>query len=102
MITEAQHLALAACAVFNEPAHDRFTEGVRDACAALRKILEERGEDRAGLETALRAYLPTSLAPDGGDYQWGMECVHSDVQYVLDDDPHTIAELLGTLNTEGD
>ena len=101
MISDTQHLALVARAVFDGPATGRFMKGVRDASTALRKILEEHREDRSALETALRAYLADGPATDSDDYDRGGECVHSDVQYVLDNDRHTIAELLDTLNPEG-
>ncbi len=101
MISDVQHLALVACASFTGPAHDRFTKGRRDASAALRKILEAHAEDRDGLEAALRAYLADGWASDSDDYERGGECVHSDVEFVLDGDRYTIAELLDTLTTEG-
>lgn len=97
MISDVQHLALVAAATFTGPANARFTEGVRDASAALRKILEAHAEDRDGLEAALRAYLADGPASDSDDYERGGEVVHSDVEFVLDGDRHTIAELLATL-----
>ena len=100
-ISDTQHLALVARAMFDGPANGRFTKGVRDASNALRKILEEHRDDREALETALRAYLAAGPAMDSDDYDEGGECVHSDVQFVLDGDRFTIAELLGTLNPEG-
>ena len=98
MISDTQHLALVARAMFDGPATGRFMKGVRDASNALRKILEEHRDDRDALETALRAYLATGPAWDSEAYEEGGECVHSDVQYVLDNDRFTITELLATLN----
>jgi len=98
VISDTQHLALVARATFDGPANGRFMKGMRDASSALRKILEEHRDDREALEVALRAYLANGPATDSDDYDRGGECVHSDVEYVLADDRHTIAELLDTLN----
>jgi hypothetical protein len=105
VITDVQHLALVARATgvewkAGQPYIGRFARGLQDAQTALRKILEAHAENRDGLESALRAYLADGPALDSDDYERGGECVHSDVEFVLDGDRFTIAELLGTL-TEG-
>jgi hypothetical protein len=107
-ISDVQHLALVAAAAGEEwragqPYIGRFARGMQDAQTALRKILEAHAEDRDGLETALRAYLAEGPALDSDDYDRGGECVHSDVEYVLDGDRYTIADLLATITdtTEG-
>lgn len=102
MISDVQHLALVAAAAGEEwragqPYIGRFARGLQDARTALRKILEAHAENRDTLETALRAYLAEGAALDSDDYERGGECVHSDVEFVLDNDRFTIAELLATL-----
>jgi len=106
VITDVQHLALVACAMGEEwkagqPYIGRFARGLQDAKTALRKILETHAEDRTALESALRAYLAEGPALDSDDYERGGECVHSDVEFVLEGDRFTIAELLATLTPEG-
>lgn len=100
-LLDDQIRALRARAAFTGTAPDRFTKGVRDASAALAKILDAHPNEHGELYNALRAYLAEGPAWDSDDYQDGGECVHSDVEFVLDGDRYTIAELLDTLDPEG-
>jgi len=101
VISDDQHRALAARTLTCGRARDRFTAGVRDAANALRDLLEAHIGDRDALEAALRGYLALGPARGDADYERGGECVHSDVEEVLDGDPYTIIELLATLKPEG-
>ncbi len=74
-----------------------FSRGVFDAQNTLAKILDAHPNEHGELYNALRAYLVEGPAWDGDDYQAGAEAVHSDVEFVLDGDRFTIAELLATL-----
>ena len=93
--------ALQARATLSSKANGRFEKGVRDAQLALARILDVHPNQGGELYNALRAYLAEGPAWDSQDYYDGGESVHSDVEFVLDGDRYAIAELLDTLNPEG-
>jgi hypothetical protein len=101
-LSDAQHLALVARAAPTQVPPSELTDGIRNASTALRTILETHAEDRDALVDALRGLLAEG-APGARSrrYEYGWDCVLSDVEYVLENDRHTIAELLDSFNQKG-
>lgn len=93
-LTVEQLAALVERSTFNGPAVGRFAKGIRDASAALAKILTDHQQRQDALPVALKAFLADGPAWDSSDYEDGGACVHDDVASILDKDREVIDELL--------
>lgn len=93
-LTPRQITALVQRATFTSPAPDRFHKGIRDASAALAKILTEHRGDRFALRRALDQFVIDGPVWDSESYTDGQACVVDDVAAVLDNYAEVIDELL--------